>query len=323
MKNHTSKPRPATRWQGALVALLLAGTALAPQQAAAQQDPQFSQYMFNLLALNPAYAGSAERLSVKALSRHQWVGLEGAPTTQTLTAHAPVFKQALGLGGTLMRDEHGPVTQYGFIVDVAYRMFLGKDQKLAFGLKGGMNLFQGDFASLHQFEANDQVFQQNVTSKTDPQFGFGVMYYGDRFYLGISSPKLLRTQFFETDSLQFVSEPGQRMHLYLSGGYVFNLSTYTKLKPTFMVKAVEGAPVSIDLGANFLLYEKLWLGAFYRYTDAVGALVQYNITDAFTVGYSYDYPLSALHNYSGGSHEFMLGYEFGKAPAGIRSPRYF
>ena len=222
-----------------------------------------------------------------------------------------------------MRDQHGPVTQYGFIVDVAYRLFLGDNKKLAFGLKGGMNLFQGDFASLHQFEANDQVFQQNVSSKTDPQFGFGVMYYGDRFYLGLSSPKLLRTEFFRTDTLRLVSDQGQRMHLYLSGGYVFDLSPYTKLKPTFMVKAVDGAPLSLDAGANVLFYEKLWLGAFYRYTDAVGALVQYNITDALSVGYSYDYPLSPMRDHSGGSHEFMLGIELGKAPAGIRSPRYF
>ncbi len=219
--------------------------------------------------------------------------------------------------------KNGPVTQYGIILDVAYRMFLGNDQKLAFGIKGGLNLFQGEFASLHPLEANDQVFQQDVSTKSDPQFGFGMMWYSDRFYLGLSSPKVLRTDFFETDSLALVSDPGQRPHYFLTGGYVFDLGTYTKFKPTFMVKAVEGAPLSFDLGANFLLYEKLWLGAMYRHTDAVGALVQYNLTDGLSVGYAYDYPLSPLRNYSGGSHEFMLGLDLGKAPAGIRSPRYF
>lgn len=313
----------ASRWKSALLALLLAPAVLLPERAAAQQDPQYTQYMFNLLALNPAYAGSAERLSLKALSRHQWVGFEGAPTTQTLTAHSPFLVESLGLGGTVSRDQHGPVTQYGIILDVAYRMFLGNDQKLAFGIKGGLNLFQGEFASLHPFEANDQVFQQDVSTKSDPQFGFGMMWYSDRFYLGLSSPKVLRTDFFETDSLALVSDPGQRPHYFLTGGYVFDLGTYTKFKPTFMVKAVEGAPLSFDLGANFLLYEKLWLGAMYRHTDAVGALVQYNLTDGLSVGYAYDYPLSPLRNYSGGSHEFMLGLDLGKAPAGIRSPRYF
>lgn len=313
----------ASRWRSALLALLLAPAVLLPERAAAQQDPQYTQYMFNLLALNPAYAGSAERLSLKALSRHQWVGFEGAPTTQTLTAHNPFLVESLGLGGTVSRDQHGPVTQYGIILDVAYRMFLGNDQKLAFGIKGGLNLFQGEFASLHPLEANDQVFQQDVSTKSDPQFGFGMMWYSDRFYLGLSSPKVLRTDFFETDSLALVSDPGQRPHYFLTGGYVFDLGTYTKFKPTFMVKAVEGAPLSFDLGANFLLYEKLWLGAMYRHTDAVGALVQYNLTDGLSVGYAYDYPLSPLRNYSGGSHEFMLGLDLGKAPAGIRSPRYF
>ncbi|MCB0759295.1 MAG: type IX secretion system membrane protein PorP/SprF [Flavobacteriales bacterium] len=322
-KTTTMMASKASRWKMALLALLLAGPLLLPKQAKAQQDPQYTQYMFNLLAINPAYAGSADRISIKALSRHQWVGFEGAPTTQTLTMHSPFLLQSIGLGGTVMRDEHGPVTQYGLIVDVAYRMFLANDQKLAFGIKGGLNLFQGDFAALHPLEANDQVFQQNVSTKTDPQFGFGIMWYGDRFYLGLSSPKVLRTDFFEVDSLRFVSQPGQRAHYFLTGGYVFNLSTYTKFKPTFMVKAVEGAPMSFDIGANFLLYEKLWLGAMYRYTDAVGALVQYNLTDGLSVGYAYDYPLSPLRNYSGGSHEFMLGLDLGTAPKGIRSPRYF
>ncbi len=322
-KTTTPMASEASRWKMALLALLIAGPALLPKQAKAQQDPQFTQYMFNLLALNPAYAGSADRVSIKALSRHQWVGFEGAPTTQTLTVHSPFLVQSLGLGGTVMRDEHGPVTQYGLIVDLSYRIFLGNNQKLAFGIKGGLNLFQGKFADLHPLEANDQVFQQNVSTKTDPQFGFGVMWYSDRFYLGLSSPKVLRTDFFDEDSLQFVSQPGQRAHYYLTGGYVFDLGTYTKFKPTAMVKAVEGAPISFDLSANFLLYDKLWLGAMYRYTDAVGALVQYNLTDGISVGYAYDYPLSPLRNYSGGSHEFMLGVEFGKAPKGIRSPRYF
>ncbi|MCB0791679.1 MAG: type IX secretion system membrane protein PorP/SprF [Flavobacteriales bacterium] len=309
--------RSAARWSAPLLACLLTASAFA------QQDPQFTQYMFNLLALNPAYAGSAERVSIKALSRHQWVGFEGAPTTQTLTIHAPLPRESVALGGTIMRDQLGPVTQYAFMLDVAYRIHFGGDRKLAFGLKGGATLFQGKFAELHPLEQNDQVFQENVTSKWDPQFGFGVMYYGDRFYLGLSAPRLLRTDFFETDSLSFVSEPGQRPHYFLSGGYVFDLSDYIKFKPTALVKAVDGAPISFDLSANFLFYEKFWIGAMYRHEDAVGALVQYYFTDGIYAGYAYDYPISILNNYSGGSHEIMLGVDFGKRMKGIRSPRYF
>lgn len=306
----------AKRKFGTAVALLLGTTLFA------QQDPQFTQYMFNLLALNPAYAGSAERVSLKALSRHQWVGFEGAPTTQTLTVHTPLGRESIALGGTLMRDSHGPITQYTFMGDVAYRIFLG-DAKLAFGLKAGLNMFQGQFASLNPLTQGDQVFQQNVSTKLDPQFGFGLMYYSDRYFLGLSTPKLLRTEFFETDSLAFVSSPGQRPHYFLTGGYVFDLGLYHKFKPTFLVKAVQGAPVSFDLTANFLFFDKFWLGAMYRHTDAVGALAQYHLTNELSVGYSFDYPLSTLRNYSGGSHEVMIGFEFGNQLKGIRSPRYF
>lgn len=310
------KMTQAKRWIGGVLGMFL-GTALL-----AQQDPQFTQYMFNLLALNPAYAGSSERVSLKALSRHQWVGFEGAPTTQTLTLHSPVFHESFALGGTIMRDAHGPITQYTFMVDAAYRIFMG-ESKLAFGLKGGLNLFQGKFADLNPQTAGDQVFQQNVNSKVDPQFGFGIMWYSDRHYLGLSTPKLLRTEFFETDSLAFVSSPGQRSHYFLTGGYVFDLGLYHKFKPTFLVKAVEGAPVSFDLSANVLFFEKFWLGTMYRHKDSIGLMAQYHISDDFTAGYAYDITLSPLRNYSGGSHEIMLGYEFGNKLKGIRSPRYF
>lgn len=312
---HTMKIM-AKRWMGMVLAMCL-GTGLL-----AQQDPQFTQYMFNLLALNPAYAGSADRVSLKALTRHQWVGFEGAPTTQTLTIHSPVWQESIGVGGTIMRDSHGPITQYTFMADVAYRIFMG-NSKLAFGLKGGLNLLQGNYADLNPLQAGDQVFQANVNTKLDPQFGFGMMWYSDRHFLGISTPKLLRTEFFETDSLAFVSDVGQRPHYFLTGGYVFDLGVYHKFKPTFLVKAVQGAPISFDLSANFLFFEKFWLGAMYRHNDAVGALAQYHITNDLSVGYAYDYPLSPLRNYSGGSHEIMIGFEFGNKAKGIRSPRYF
>ena len=314
------KMTKAKRWMGSALGMLLGTTLLA------QQDPQFTQYMFNLLAINPAYAGSAERVSIKALTRHQWVGFAGAPTTQTLTIHSPLMRETLGIGGTIMRDEHGPVTQYGFMVDLAYRIHFGGERKLAFGLKGGMNLVQGRFGELSPLQQGDQVFQQNVNTKLDPQFGFGVMYYGDRFYLGLSTPKLLRTEFFEDAPLDTTGsawQQGQRPHYFLSGGYVFNMGMYHKFKPTFLVKAVQGAPISFDLSANFFFFEKFWLGAMYRHQDAVGALAQYYFTDGISVGYSYDYPISVLRNYSGGSHEVMLGFDFGRKLKGIRSPRYF
>lgn len=305
------------------VTLLAIGMATA---ALAQQDPQFTQYMFNMLALNPAYAGSAERMSIKALSRHQWVGFEGAPTTQTISVHTPLPFESLCVGGMIMRDEHGPVRQYTFMADVAYRLFLANSAKLSFGLQGGLNLFQGDYADLSPLDPNDQVFQQNVSTKLDPQFGFGMMYYADRFYLGLSTPKLIHTKFFEEAVLDTLGAPfqlGQRAHWFLSGGYVFDMNTYMKFKPTFLLKAVNGAPMSFDLSANFLFYEKFWLGAMYRHEDAVGVLAQYQFTEGLYAGYAYDFTLSPLRDYSGGSHEIMIGYDFRGRVKGIRSPRYF
>lgn len=312
------------KWTLLSVFAVLFGT----RTAQAQQDPQFTQYMFNLLALNPAYAGSAERVSLKALSRHQWVGFAGAPTTQTLTAHSPFINESFALGGTIMRDEHGPVTQYGFMVDAAYRIFMGHGNKLSFGIKGGMNLFQGKFAELNPLQAGDQVFQQNTQQKLDPQFGFGVMHYSERHFIGLSTPKMLRTRMFEDGSITDTAstdvwQAGQRAHWFLTAGYVFDMGTYMKFKPTVLLKAVNGAPLSFDVSTNFLFYEKFWLGAMYRHTDAVGLLAQYHISNDLSVGYAYDYPISELNNYSGGTHEFMLGFEFGNKLKGIRSPRYF
>ncbi len=310
----------ARRIKGTLLALGLTTGALA------QQDPQFTQYMFNLLPINPAYAGSAERVSLKALSRHQWVGFEGAPETQTISVHTPLPFESIAIGGTLMRDTHGPVTQYDIMADVAYRLFLGNNAKLSFGLQGGINLFKGDFAELHPLDGNDAVFQQNVSTQLDPQFGFGLMYYSDRYYIGISTPKILRTQFFDGTTLDSTGnawQDGQKSHYFLTGGYVFDLGTYTKFKPTAMLKAVDGAPLSFDLSANFLFYEKFWLGAMYRHEDSIGAMVQYYFTEGLSAGYAYDFTLSPLRDYSGGSHEIMIGFDFGNKMKGIRSPRYF
>lgn len=301
---------------GALMILLAFNT------AKGQQDPMFAQYMFNMLAINPAYAGSAEAVSLRAISRHQWTGFDGAPSTQTLTGHSPVWHESLCLGGTIIRDEHGPVEQLGFFVDVAYRIHFD-NAKLSFGLKGGVNIFQGNFSELNPLDPDDIVFQDDVSSEVSPNFGFGVMYYSDRYYVGLSAPKLSNTKWLSVDSLETVVQSGQQQHYFLTAGYVFDLNNYVKFKPSFLVKAVEGAPWNVDLTANFLFYDKFWLGAMYRYQDAVGALLQYHITDAFTAGYVYEYSITSLSKYSGGTHEIMIGYDIGSKTQGVRSPRYF
>lgn len=302
--------------------LLSAALLLASLYGTAQQDPMFAQYMFNTLSINPAYAGSQEALSIRAISRHQWTGFDGAPNTQTLTLHSPVWHESLCVGGSITRDEHGPVEQYNINVDLAYRIFFN-NSKLSFGLKGGVNLFQGKFTELNPLDPDDVVFQSDVSNQAKPNFGFGMMYYSDRFYVGLSAPKLLNTEWFSVDSLENIITDGQRQHYFFTAGYVFDINNYIKFKPSVLVKAVQGAPISADITANFLFYEKFWVGAMYRYNDAAGLLLQYHITDAFTAGYVYEYSLTPLSNYNNGTHEIMLGYDIGKKGQGLRSPRYF
>ena len=287
----------------------------------AQQDPLFTQYMFNTLSVNPAYAGSADMFTATAIYRKQWVNFDGAPTTQTITAHSPLRNESVSVGGTIVNDAHGPVRQTGIYADVSYRIFFGKS-KLAFGLKGGLNLYQANLVDLNPLQADDPAFQANISNKALPNFGFGMLWYAERFMFGISAPKLLSNKLLDGDLPDFDNNT-EKQHFFLTAGYVWDLNPYLKFKPTLMVKAVEGAPPGVDVTGNFLLYDKFWIGAMYRWEDAVGALLQYEINNKFRVGYSYDYTLSDIGDYSSGSHEIMLGFDLFKPIAGDKSPRYF
>lgn len=287
----------------------------------AQQDPMFSQYMFNILSINPAYAGSADRLSAVAIHRSQWVGFEGAPITQTLTAHAPLRYEALSVGGTVINDKHGPVSQTAIFADISYRLHFAKS-KLAFGLKTGLNLFSANLLDLNPYVDGDQVFTSNISTKPLPNFGFGAMWYSKRWYVGLSAPRLLQNKLIEGQLPDFTNNK-ERIHGFLIAGYVWDINYYVKFKPTILLKAVNGAPPGADFTANFMLYDKFWIGAMYRWNDAIGALVQYEINNKFKFGYAYDYIISDLGRYSSGSHELMIGYDFGKGFKGEVSPRLF
>ncbi len=287
----------------------------------AQQDPMFSQYMFNTLSINPAYAGSADLLTVNAIYRHQWVKFDGAPVTQTITAHMPLKKESLSFGGSIINDSHGAVKQTGIYGDLSYRIFMDKS-RLAFGLKGGLNLFSANLQDLNPVEDDDPTFQANVKNKALPNFGAGILWYSQKYYLGLSTPKLLTNKLINGD-LPDLSQNKERRHFFLIGGLVIDVNNYLKFKPTFLVKAVSGAPISFDVTANFLLYEKFWVGAMYRFQDAAGLLLQYEVNNKIKVGYAYDYTLSDIGQYSNGSHEIMLGVDFGRKVGGDISPRYF
>lgn len=284
----------------------------------AQQDPLFSQYMFNTLAFNPGYAGSADVMSIMGLSRHQWVGFDGAPATQTLALHAPLKTKNLSLGGMLMHDVAGPARNTGAFVDVAYRIRTGKKSRLAFGLKGGLNVFQADIAALSTVDPDPSAF--NLNGKLMPNFGFGVFWHAERWYVGLSAPKLLENRIGEQGMIYTGREA---RHFYAMGGYVFDLNTDVKFRPSIMLRAVEGAPLSLDLNANFLLQDRLWLGAMYRWGNGTGIMVRYQINEQLTAGYAFDLTTKRIGAYNAGTHEIMLGYDMRFTKGRTISPRYF
>ncbi len=286
--------------------------------AQAQQDPMYSQYMFNTLVFNPAYAGSADVFTTMLLSRNQWVGFEGAPATQTLSLHSPLPVPGLALGGSLIHDVTGPVTQSSAYLDVAYRIRTGPNTRLSFGLSGGVNFFQADLASLSTVESDPS--NASISGKVLPNFGFGLYWHSPRYYLGISAPKLLENTIGD-DGLVVTAQ--EYRHYFLMGGYVFDLSRELKFKPSFMLRAVEGAPLSVDVNANFLLREKVWFGAMYRLGNAFGLMAQYQFNEQLRIGYAYDMTTTRIGAYNAGTHELMLSYDFKFTKGMTISPRYF
>ena len=293
---------------------------LAANEAKAQQDPMFTNYMFNTLSVNSGYAGTRDALTALLLHRSQWVGLDGAPTTQTLTLHAPVPAYNLGLGLSVVNDEIGPTKQTSVYGDIAYRIRTTKTTQLAFGLKSGFNVFSADLDQLNINDGGDQSFGSRIASKWSPNFGFSLYFFSDRYYVGASTPKLLENSLVEGMETEDTKE---RRHFFLIGGYVFDIHQDIKFRPSVLAKIVDGAPMSFDPSANFLFYEKLWAGAFLRPGDAFGFLTQYWVTNNLRVGYSYDYNTSALNQFNSGSHELMIGYDFLFKKGKVKSPRYF
>lgn len=295
-----------------VVLLLFSGT------VQAQQDPLYSQYMFNTLAVNPAYAGSADVFTALLLSRHQWVGFAGAPSTQTLVAHTPLPKQNMAVGFSLLADKIGPTRQTGIYGDYAYRIRTSDETHLSFGLKGGINLYQADLASLTTVDPD--AANVNVSSKAMPNFGFGLFWHSPRYYVGLSLPKLMQN---EVDAGATMALAPERRHLFLIAGYVLDLNRSLRFKPSIMLRQVSGAPLSLDLNANFLLRDRIWLGGMYRVGNSIGVLAQYQVNDQFRVGYAFDLTTNRLGAYNGGTHEVMLNYDFRFFTGRTVSPRFF
>ncbi|KAB7529553.1 type IX secretion system membrane protein PorP/SprF [Flagellimonas olearia] len=294
----------------------------------AQQDAQYTQYMFNTLSVNPAYAGSRGQLSFAGLYRSQWVGLDGAPETFTLNLHSPIRNSRLGYGVSIVNDNIGDGVVQETYLDavISYTIEVARDAKLSFGLKAGGNMLSLDFNGLRNFD-QEVVSQDNIDNKFNPNFGLGLYYHTDKFYAGVSAPNILESEYFDNDnddnSVNFLS--AERINFYFITGYVFDVGADLQFKPALLTKAVGGAPLQVDLSANFLYAEKFSFGAAYRLDAAVSALAGFQVTDQIMVGLAYDREVTELGGtqFNDGSFEIFLRLELLKSFQRTVSPRFF
>ncbi|WP_157206598.1 PorP/SprF family type IX secretion system membrane protein [Mariniflexile maritimum] len=286
----------------------------------AQQLPQFTQYMYNTISINPAYAGSREALSIVGLHRSQWVGFRGGPITQTLSIHTPLRNDRIGLGLSFIEDDLGPENFTYLYGDFSYSIPTGKTGKLAFGIKGGFTQYSldPDFREAESFDPSIYGIEDRWT----PNIGLGVYYSTNRVYFGLSTPRVLNTDKNTEEGFEALD----RLSYYFTGGVVVDLSNSFKFKPAFLVKATNGAPVSYDLTANFLYNEKFWIGGSYRInekTAAIGGIADFQVSRQLRIGYAYEKPISEIARYTTGTHEILLMYEFKFLSSKLKSPRYF
>ena len=285
----------------------------------AQQDAQYTQYMYNTININPAYAGSRGVMSVFGLHRTQWVGLDGAPTTNTFSLNTPISNSNLGVGFSLVNDRIGPTSDNTISADISYTIPMNEVYKLSFGVKASGNIFNLDTDKLDPAQANDPNLQ-NFNNEFSPNFGAGVYLHSDKLYLGLSVPNFLQDSKYNDNEVAVFQE---RMNFYFIGGYVFDVSQSIKFKPAFLTKMVTGSPLQVDASANFLFFDKFMLGGAYRWDAAVSVLAGFQVTDGLFIGYSYDMETTNLRRYNSGSHEVFLRFELFNKVSKMVSPRFF
>nr|WP_294922810.1 type IX secretion system membrane protein PorP/SprF [uncultured Flavobacterium sp.] len=286
----------------------------------AQQDAQFTQYMYNTININPAYAGSRGALSIFGLYRTQWVGLDGAPETSSFSVNTPVGSN-VGLGVSLVNDKIGPTNENNLSADFSYSIPTSANAKLSFGIKGSANLFKLDPTKLTVEDQGDEQFQ-NLDNKFSPNIGAGIYWHTDKAYVGLSVPNFIQTNRYNDNEVAIYKE---QINYYFIAGYVFDLDRYEmiKFKPALLTKMVEGSPLQVDASANFMFNDKFVLGVAYRWSASVSALAGFQITDGLYLGYAYDRETTKLVNYNSGSHEIFLRFEFLNKYSRITSPRFF
>ena len=285
----------------------------------AQQDAMYSQYVFNMMAINPAYTGNRNVVSTTGHFRSQWSGLEGAPKTGMLTVQAPISRERIGLGVQLFSDKLGVTTTNGFTASAAYHIALEDDAKLSFGLQGNAWMYRSDLASSSlENQGYDPAFSQNLR-KTLLNLGTGVFYHTDKFYAGISVQDMLANRLNDDSELSATQVP----HFFATTGYVFPLDDSFKLKPSILVKATKGAPLEADINATLWIKDFISVGALYRTNADISGMLGVQVSPEFFLGYSYDYSTTALRAFNSGSHEIVLRYEFRLDRLSILSPRFF
>ncbi|MBS1634990.1 MAG: type IX secretion system membrane protein PorP/SprF [Bacteroidetes bacterium] len=285
-----------------------------------QQEAQYSMYMFNPLSVNSAYAGTRDAFSAVLLYRNQWTGFKGAPQTTNLSLHAPIRYSNLSLGLSVVDDRLGTTQTTGIKGDIAYKIRLNrKKHYLSFGLKTGVDLFSASQTKALINDNTDATYS-NVINRPLFNVGAGIYYYGKRHYLGLSTPKLVENVYDNTGNTRRFK---QVQHYYLMGGIVIPVNSVVQFKPSFVVKAVENAPLSADINASFLFYDRLWVGGMYRLKESCGLNVVFYINEYLTLGYAYDYTLTKLRNYNTGSHEIMIGFDMNRRQRSFKTPRYF
>ncbi|WP_425433045.1 PorP/SprF family type IX secretion system membrane protein [Flavobacterium album] len=289
-------------------------------QLHAQQDPQYTQYMYNTLTVNPAYTGSTGNLEATLQHRTQWVGIDGAPQTQAFSIHSPMFDEHVGLGLSVVNDRLGPSNETYVNGNFSYTIPLGLDTKLAFGLRAGARMLNIDWSKGRAYQDGDPLLNTNINNRINPTIGSGIYVYDEKWYAGISVPNFLRSDYYNDVQEATVQD---RLHYYVMGGYVFDLTEDVKFKPAVLAKIVSGSPLIVDASANFLLQDIVTLGVSYRWDDSVSGLAGFQITKGIFAGYSYDYSVTQLNKYNNGSHEIILRFQLVPNGSRIKSPRFF
>jgi type IX secretion system PorP/SprF family membrane protein len=269
-----------------------------------QQDSQFTQYMYNTVNINPAYAGSRGVMSIFALHRAQWIGLNGAPVTNALSINTPLSRSNVGLGISIINDKIAAAQENTFSTDLSYTITTSESFKLSFGIKGTANIFNVDASQLNPVDPNDDSLQNY--NKFTPNVGAGVYFYSDKAYVGFSVPNFIESERYSDNEVAILKE---KINYYLMAGYVFELNDVIKFKPAMLTKVVQGAPIQMDISGNIMFMNKFSIGVAYRLNAAISALAGFQVTNGLFIGYGYDYETTNLRNFSSGSHEIFLRYE--------------